>query len=84
MLSIGVVGSASVSSGSLAGYMVEMGSAPGPLFLFHDGRPLTHDRFVVCMRLALAEAVLIHPCMLVTVFGLGRPPLQPCMGYRTL
>ena len=84
MLSIGVAGSASLSSGCLAGNMVEMGSAPGPLFLFHDGRPLTRDRFVACMRSALAEVVLTHPCMLVTVFRLGRPPLQPCVGYRTL
>ena len=55
-LSIGATGSALCPVAAMLGYMVERGSAPGPLFLFHDRRPLTRDRFVACMRSALAEA----------------------------
>lgn len=37
-------------------YLVERGSAPGPLFTFRDGRFLTRERFVLAVREALAAA----------------------------
>ena len=40
---------------AMLGYLVQRGSALGPLFLFADGRPLTMDRFVSAVRRALVE-----------------------------
>jgi len=37
-------------------YMVDKGFSEGPLFVFEDGRPLTHERFVTAVRKALATA----------------------------
>ena len=37
-------------------YMVRRGAAPGPFFLFDDGKFLTRERFVARLRQALAAA----------------------------
>ena len=36
--------------------MVSRGAAPGPFFIFDDGRYLTRDRFVTAVRAALCTA----------------------------
>ena len=41
---------------AVLGYMVQRGSSGGPFFKFDDGRFLTRERFVSCVRLALRSA----------------------------
>ena len=48
--SVGSAGSDICPVVAMLGYLVQHGSAPGPLFLFADGRPLTRDRFVSAVR----------------------------------
>ena len=40
---------------AMLGYLVQRRSAPGPLFMFSDGRLLTRDRFVSALRTALTD-----------------------------
>ena len=40
---------------AMSGYLVQRGNAPGPLFVFKDGRFLTRDRFVTAVRSALEK-----------------------------
>ena len=41
---------------AVLGYIVSRGTAPGPFFIFEDGRCLTRDRFVSAVRSALRTA----------------------------
>ena len=54
-LFVGATGTDVCPVAAMLGYLVLRGSSPGPLFLFTDGRPLTRDRFVSAIRIALGE-----------------------------
>ena len=55
-LSVGATHSDLCPVAAMLGYLVQRGSAPGPLFVFNDGHPLTRDRFVSALQRALADA----------------------------
>ena len=54
-LSVGATGTTICLVAAMLGYLVQRGNAPGPLFTFADGRPLTRNRFVAALRSALRE-----------------------------
>ena len=53
---LGVSGADICPVAAVLSYMVVRGTAPGPFFRFHDGRPLTRERFVSQVRQALRSA----------------------------
>ena len=55
-LVIGTTGSDLCPVAAMLGFLVQRGNAPGALFLFKDGSPLTRARFVSALRSALAES----------------------------
>ena len=48
---------------AILAYMAKRGVAPGPLFLFQDGSPLSKQRLVHCLRQALAPHGLDSPLL---------------------
>ena len=54
---------------AMMAYLALRPSTPGPLFIFHDGKPLTQEQLIIHLRQALSEAGVVG-----TVFRLG--PLQ--------
>ena len=54
-LSVGATHSDLCPVAAMLGYLVQCGSAPGPLFTLDDGRLLTRDRFVSAMRTTLTN-----------------------------
>ena len=55
-LSVGTTGTGLCPVAAMLGYLVQRGSAPGPLFRFSDGHSLTRVRFVSCIRTALGDS----------------------------
>ena len=54
-LAVGVSGAVICPVAAMLGYLIIRKGAPGPLFQFEDGHPLTRARFVDRMRSALRE-----------------------------
>ena len=54
LLYIGTINSQLCPVATVIGFMVERGSASGPLFTWSNGRYLTHDKFVLEARKALS------------------------------
>ena len=52
-------------------YLAIRGAAPGPLFRFQDGRPLTKDRFITRVREALETLGLSSECYAGHSFRIG-------------
>ena len=55
-LVIGATGSDPCPVAAMLGFLVQRANTPGALFLFKDGRLLTHVHFVSALRSALVES----------------------------
>lgn len=53
---LGATGSTLCPVNTLLAYVDVRGQAPGPLFLFKDQQPLTRERLVSCLRMAISKA----------------------------
>lgn len=70
---------------AMLSYLVQWRDAPGPLFNFTDSRPLTHDCFVFCLWMALAESGTELSLYAGNKVALewGLPRLQHYEGFKT-
>ena len=68
---------------SMLRYLVERGTSSGPLFIFADGRFLTHQRFVLAVRSPWQERAWMMRSMGGTAFASGRRRRQQPQVWRT-